>query len=446
MRIIIDQGGLGPDSDVGQGYTRLKDLHFAPETGILGQSAPVNEFSADIATEDDIEIGDYMRLRDDRETLWAQYWLTSARRIDHQTVHVIGKSDLMLLDRPRLPAEFYDGVAVSVIVQEIFDAIGYNFEGTYYTLDATIGARTLTGFCPEQTARERLQWVCFAAGAYIKTYFSANVQILPVPSPAGFGTIIPPERTFWKPRITQTDYVTAVTVRAYRFTQTEPQSGDKYVTDQGGITYVYTTEDITISNPDLQPAQYPVNVISAQDVMLLDTTRASAAASLLAQYYFKRTTVELDVIDNGEYQPGDKVTVYGSENRLYTGFITAAVFAFGLQARATLTVAGAEQTTAATLTIIARYADEVLDVRRYTFPVGYGYSLHNDYIDLTRGDARRVLRPLTDITSGTMPQGGVVIYVDYAAVLILRRGVLEIISVDAVAEDTEEDITIGVIT
>lgn len=304
----------------------------------------------------------------------------------------------------------------------------------------------MTGFCPEQTARERLQWVCFAAGAYIKTYFSANVQILPVPSPAGFGTIIPPERIFWKPRITQTDYVTAVTIRAYRFTRAEPQSGDKYVTDQGGITYVYTTEDITISNPDLQPAQYPVNVISAQDVMLLDTTRASAAASLLAQYYFKRTTVELDVIDNGEYQPGDKVTVYGSENRLYTGFITAAVFAFGLQARATLTVAGAEQTTAATLTIIARYADEVLDVRRYTFPVGYGYSLHNDYIDLTRGDARRVLRPLTDITSGTMPAGGAVIYADYAAALILKDGVLEIISVDAVAEDTEEDITIGVIT
>lgn len=448
MRIIIDQGGLSPESDVGIGYTELKSLSFAPETGILGQSAPINEFAADIATDDDIEIGDYMRLRDDLENLWAQYWLTSARRVDHQTVRVVGRSDLMLLDRPTLPAEFYNGVAVSTIVQEIFDAIGYNFEGTYYTLDAAVGATTLTGFCPEQTARERLQWVCFAAGAYIKTYFSGNVQILPVPSAlsGGLGALIPLEKTYYKPRITETDYVTAVTVRAYRFTRAEPQSGDQYVTDRDGYTYVYTAEEITISNPDLQPAQFPVNVVAAQDVMLLDTVRASAAASILAQYYFKRSTVQLDVIDNGEYQPGDKVTVYGAENRLYTGFITAASFAYGTQARATLTVAGAEQVPSAALAVIARCAAEVLALRRYTFPVGYGYTLQNDFIDLIRGAVRRVFRPLTDTTSGTMPAGGATVYVDYAVALDLRGGVLEVISVDGITEESDETITLGVIS
>lgn len=442
MRIIIDQNGISPESDVGQGFRTLKNLTFAPETGLLGQSAPINEITAEIITGTDIEAGDYMRLRDDLENLWAQYWLMSARRVDHQTLRVVGQSDLLLLDRPRLPATFYDGATVASIVREIFAAVDYTFTGTPYTLDAAIGAQTLTGFCPEQTARERLQWVCFAAGAYIRTYFCTGVHILPVPGAASgvFGTVIPIEKTFWKPTITETDYVTAVSARAYTFTRAEPQSGEQYVTDQGGVTYVYTTEDIRVSNPDLQPAQFPANEISAQDVMLLDRARASAVASRLAGYYFKRTTVQADVINNGEYMPGQLVSVYGDADRMYTGYITACAFRFGTQARATLTIAAAALTPSAALIVIAVFGDEILSERRYTFPVGYGYSLTNDFIDLDRDGLRRVFRPLTETTEGTLPAEGDVAYVNYAVALRLDGSVLEVISVDAL--DAEE----GVVT
>ena len=268
MRIIIDRDGLSPESDVGQGFTQIKALSFDPETGILGQESAVNEFTAEIVTDEEVEVGADCRLRDDMETLWAEYWLTSARRVDNQTVRVTAQSDLMLLDRPTLPAEFYDGASVADIVAEIFDAVGFSVSGGMYSLDPGIAAQTLTGFCPEQTARERLQWVCFAVGAYIKSCFCRHIEILPVALSGDLGTLIPEDKTFWKPTITEGEYVTAVTAKAYRFTRAEPQSGEQYVTDSGGVTYVYTTEEITIENPELQPSEFPVNVVAAEDVML----------------------------------------------------------------------------------------------------------------------------------------------------------------------------------
>lgn len=446
MRIIIDQGGFRPDSDVGAGFKALRGLTFAPEAGILGQSAAVNEFTADIITDADIDAGVYMRLRDDLENLWAQYWLTSARRVDGETVHVVGQSDLMLLDRPTLPATYYSGETVENLVDEIFRSIGYNQPSSYYTLDPAIAARTLTGFCPQQTARERLQWVVFAAGAYIKSCFCDDLQILPVPDAGGTATLIPRDKVFWKPRITEGDYVTAVTVKAYRFTRAEPQSGEQYVTDSGGVTYVYTAEDITVENPNLQPAQFPLNVVSAQDVMLMDTARASAVVSDLARYYFKRTRVEADVIDNGEYYPGMLVTLPVGDDAMYTGYITACSFRYGVQARATLTIAAAERVPCANLTVTALCGEETIGVRLYTFPVGYAYSMTNDYIDLTRDGARRVFRPLTETVSGTMPGTSVVKSVQYAVALRLAGGILEIISVDAVAGEAEDEINTGVIS
>ena len=73
--------------------------------------------------------------------------------------------------------------------------------------------------------------------------------------------------------------------------------------------------------------------------------------------------------------------------------------------------------------------------RRYTFPVGYGYSLTNDCIDLDRDGLRRVFRPLTATTEGTLPAEGDVAYVDYTVALRLDEGVLEVISVDALAAE-----------
>ena len=138
-----------------------------------------------------------------------------------------------------------------------------------------------------------------------------------------------------------------------------------------------------------------------------------------------------------------KVTVYGGERTMYTGYITACRFRFGVQARATLSVAAAARTDVATLTVILRWNDRILDKRRYLFPVGYAYRLANEYLDQTWDGVRRIYRPLTEVVEGVMVLGGASVTVEYAEALVLQDGVLSVISVDSVTEDTEDETTIG---
>ena len=440
MQLYLNQSGLDPGEDVC--YGALRGLRFAPEAGVLGEAAAINGFTADIATADDIAPGDYARLRDGLGGLWAQYWLTSARRVDRGTVRVAAQSDLLLLDKPVLPAKFYDNAAVSDIVEEIFAALSYGFAGSLYALDQAVGAVRLTGFCPEQTARERLQWVCFAAGAMVKSWFGRGLSIVPVPGPEDAAALIPMEKTFWKPRVVARSPVTAVTVTGYRFSPGTPQPGDKYVTDQGGATYIYTAVEATIQNPAAQGSQFPENVVRCRGVMLLDEQAAARAAARLARYHFAGLEVRLEAIDDGEYLPGDRVTVCGGEGALYTGVITGCDFRFGVQARAALTVAAAERTPSAALVVVARCAGEALDTRRYTLPAGYGYALSNPFIDLDRDGRRRVFRPLSPSVTGTLPAGGDVVYVEYEPALVLSDGALQVLSVDGLNEAREGEVTI----
>ena len=53
-------------------YTKRKSLKFDPETDIAGASLVVNEFSADIYTQDNIPVGVNAFLYDDKNTLWAK--------------------------------------------------------------------------------------------------------------------------------------------------------------------------------------------------------------------------------------------------------------------------------------------------------------------------------------------------------------------------------------
>ena len=50
-------------------YTEIKDLKFAPETDVTGIEAVINEFSAEIITDDDIDVGVNAYLYDDLNNL-----------------------------------------------------------------------------------------------------------------------------------------------------------------------------------------------------------------------------------------------------------------------------------------------------------------------------------------------------------------------------------------
>lgn len=413
-------------------YTAYRELSFAPETDLTGSALPINEFSVQIVTTDDIAFGQYAELYDDRDNLWAKYWIIYAERIDPKAVQIRAQSDLRLLDGVTLPAVMYDEEPVSDVIASVMVAQA----GTPglvvtvdYSLDDEFDEATVSGFCPEQTARQRLQWVCFAIGAYVKSFFSDEIEILPIGETA---QIIPLSSTMMTPSVTKKDYVTAVKVKAYTFTEGTPQTTDTWVTD-GSDYYIVTEQEHTLANPSA-PESAPDNVVTVEKLYLINSDNVSGILSRLAAMHFKRTEVEADVIDNADYIPGDAVTIYTDDQTMLTGNIGSADFRFGLQARAKLKLTAAETVQGAKLTINSTFDDMPIGTSEYYLPVGYEYSVQMLYVDMEINAHRYILRPTTATVTGTMTSAGATVEVEYAVALDYYENILTVVSVDALSQ------------
>lgn len=434
MKIIIN----------GTAYAGLKNLNFSPETDVFGNSLPINEFRADIITTDDIAMSQWAELRDDLNTLWAKYWIVYAERIDRQTVRIQAQSALRLLERKQMPAVMYE-VGTSDIVDildDIFDGLDVS-----YTLTPATPRYAVVGFCPAQSARDRLLWVLLTQQRYVRSFFNDTVEICLINNTTA--PLIPMEKTFWKPSITYRDYVTAINVKSYQFVQGTPTPVDKWVTPDDQTYYIVVETNYRLVNPDV-PAGVPDNEISIDGVTLItgeDT--ASRVLSHLALYYFKRQDVDLEVINNAAYKPGDRVTVYLDEGQLAVGYIGSVAFAFGNQAKAKLKLSGVEVVEGATLTIRHMYSGIKLGEQTLFLPVGYPYEIDNPFYDTWIGANRYVFRPLTAKTTGTLNQDTTVTVnyaialnaytaVDSSAEIATRQNILAITSVSGVAMDAEE--------
>lgn len=429
----------------GETYTRIANLSFIPETNVAGTALPVNEFVVDIHTDDTIRNGADVFLYDDMENLWAKYWIVSAEQVEQEEesgegiVRVRGQSKIILLERVTLPPVMYSGTALSTVLAAIFASLGSG----EYTVDASFSSETITGFCPEQTARDRLLWVCFVIGAYVKTYFTDTVEILPIDDTE---VMVPLDRTYWKPSATYGDYVTAVKAKVYSFTQGTPQTTDQWVTD-GTNYYIVTAQEVTLSNPDV-PVTAAANTVSVEDCMLVNQSNADDVLSHLAKYYFDRVQVDLDVIDNAEYMPGQKLLVYSDEDTMVSGYAEKCSFTFGLQAKATIHLMASAEKESGALTIYYMYLTRQIGKKHYSFPVGYQYSVANPYIDIFMDWHRYVFRPLNEYATGTIASGENTNTQQCAVALDLDRstGILHIISVDEVNDEQSGDIMVGVIS
>ena len=97
-------------------YTKIKNLSFSPEADISSTAIPINQFTADLYTEDDIEVGVYAFLYDDNNNLWAKYWLVKSERVSKTVLRIEAQSILMLLDRFTLPAKMYSNTSISTAI------------------------------------------------------------------------------------------------------------------------------------------------------------------------------------------------------------------------------------------------------------------------------------------------------------------------------------------
>ncbi len=415
MYIIIPAASPDP-------YRQLKSISFAPEVDLTLSSLPVNEFRADIITEDSIEAGSEAILKDDMDQLWADYTITKAERVSKQCVRIVAQSYLTLMDRWKLPAEMFQNVKVPQFIEWLFriPASGY-----LYTFDIDVDPYfndiTVTGFCPEQTARERLQWLCVTVGAVVRQCFSEALQFIPAPDVDATayyakGALIPISDTFIKPSVTIRELMRSVAVTGYEnFTNVDPtpqpeegmEPGDEPVqviqwessVDDQGVTWWYNPVDLLFEN-DESP-ELPGRQVSIDGVTLIGESSRQVIGWLSAAY-FRRGEIRMDVINNAQYYPGQKVRVYADEDTIYTGYIQSCDFRFGLQASATLTISSnLEKVPSGKLTISYRYGDLLLGRTQMVLPDGEPYDMENPIIGWTEGGRYVEYTPTTPRTTGT---------------------------------------------
>ena len=408
-------------------YTDIKNLSFSPQADVTGLTCPINEFSVDIVTTDMNAPSPYAELRDDLNNLWAKYWITEQSNITGNLLRIRASSLLWPLDRVTLPAVMYEDAAVMDVLDDIFAAVSGQ-----YDLDTSFATIFIDGFCPEQTARERLQWVCFVTGGYINTCFTDVVELLPVPSTA---ELIPANVTFWRPEVTNGQAVASVRAKVYSFTEGTPQNTDKWVTD-GTTTWIVTEQWVAVNNPSTGQLS-PSSVVSVEDVTIVNSTNINGILGRMTGYYFNPREVSLDIINNATYSPGQKVQVYSSSDSVVEGYIDTASFSFGLQARSRLHVSSVDPADilAAGLTIIYWWAMKKIEEQYYDLPVGYQYEFDNPYFDMTFQSPlqRFIIIPFNEKATGVVQAGGTTDnqYCDTALKFSYDPCILEIFYVDS---------------
>ena len=420
-------------------YDKIKNLSFAPETDITGDTIPINQFEVDIITTDNIPHGTWAYLYSG-EDIWALYWVSFAEHIDRHTVHIKAVSMLSFLDQRTLPAVMYD-TGITDVLNDIFQDIPYvvdeSLASVIYTEEGGVVEEVIVqGFCPEQSARERLLWVCLTVGAYVKTFFNTQVELMCLTDTT---VAVPADRTFWKPSQTFRDYVTAVKVIYYEYTLGTPETTDEWVTD-GTDYYVQTEHTFTLTNSGA-PESAQENVVTVEGVTIINEDNVSDIASFLSNYYFNRVEVDMDVINNGDLMPGMKVVAYKDVDDPFTGYIQSCDFAFGLQSRSSLHILGVAAVTGATLVIIYKYGDIQLNRRSFNLPVGYVYSISNPFIDWSMNQHRYIFIANNENATGTVASGGSTNIQQYGIALDLSTAdrTLSIYSVDELELVTEED-------
>lgn len=416
-------------------YTKIKNLSFAPEADIIGLELPINGFTADIITDAIIDPGVNVFLYDDLNQLWAKYKLIDSVRKDPETLTITAESVLRRLERKTLNAAMYDEEPVYGLIQQIFRGIS----SSDWTTTEAVTNKTVTGYFPKQTARERLQWICFCCGLFVRSFFDNQVVIKSIDSTI---TPVPIEKVYWRPSLAYKDPVTTVKVTLYTYEQGTPQNTDKWV-QVGNTYYIQTSQEMSLINPDYSDNAED-NVVSVDDVTIINPDNVSEILTRLATYYFNRAEVDADIINNREFVPGDKISLPIDGEDIATGFIKSTDFTFGLQAKSRIKLQQILMSKASQLKIVYKYVNKKLGTQIYMLPRNTNYQIENPYLDITNGSGKNYKRyiyfPLQEYATGTISAAIVTDEEDYDRALChTGKGILIIWSVDEATLTTSSD-------
>lgn len=110
------------------------------------------------------------------DTLFGRFFVDSSTSNSDKTLYKLKVSDyIKTLDGQTYLGGIYSNTTVSTLVADILGDIPY-------TLNATLGAYTISGYLPVLTKREALRQVAFCTNAYVDTSRSDKIIIAPLPT------------------------------------------------------------------------------------------------------------------------------------------------------------------------------------------------------------------------------------------------------------------------
>lgn len=110
------------------------------------------------------------------EVLYGRFYIDSSTSNTDKTLYNITVSDyIKILDTQSYLGGLYNNITVADLIADILGDIPY-------TLDATLGDYTISGYLPILTKREALRQVAFITNAYIDTSRADTIQIKPIPT------------------------------------------------------------------------------------------------------------------------------------------------------------------------------------------------------------------------------------------------------------------------
>ena len=428
--------------EIESGNYQIKNLSFSPQADLTGNSLPVNEYTCDVILPAPIQgTLSSATLYDDMDQRWCSFPITNANQITSKCLRLTCSSWLKRLDDRQLAEVVYVNESAANAIDACFGTAYAND----YTIATAVASKTVSGYAPAQTGRERLTWLCFVLGAYVEDIYREDALITEVDDTA---TLIPLAQTYGgsqRPTVDNGEWVTGLKITTYTFRQ---GTQEEWESDNNSymfpLPWIATMQEFTISNPAV-PLDARPNVVELSNVYLINQSNVSNIAARLAQYWFNPVTAQISVINNRSYKPGDLVTGYTAPDSLITGYIQQGAFAFGKQAMSKLSLIGVESIDGARLTINYKFNNRILSSIRYYLPVGAAFSISNPYLDMMEDGHRIIYRPTTENAEGTMVDGGLTVNVNYEIALDLFEGILHITSVDEVTEQSSGGETIGVI-
>lgn len=415
-------------------YTKLNNLSFAPDTDATSSSVPVNEFTVDIVTTDTISIGATAILKDDLDNLWAQFPVAYVNRLDKNTVHIRAQSLLARLEKRRMDAVMYEQTPVTSILNTVCG-------GSNYTLDASLQSKTVSGYAPEQSARDRLHWVAYAIGACVVSAFKEKTTLIPTPGLSTSARTISPGDTYYKPEATANQVVSSMRVTAYIFTQGKADDQPDEKKTIGDDTYIVEKQEFWLFNPSVDFLDSMLNPAYFDGVTIITPDNVTDLMSRLAPYVFSPAQIVADVINNASWSPGEKVTItIDEEGNQRTGVIESENFSFGVQAKSRLSLTelwsdGSEHPLR-TLTVTHAFPGDsdtsamTLFTEYLTLPRGFLFMTYPIRRYLNQPNAEYVFRPTQEVESWQMRDDSNSLTINYAKALTYRSGTLTILAIN----------------